>query len=88
MIVGVVAGPDRAVENHRVGRPDAVNRFVDLGELLDHLFLVRNGDAQAADAQRPGLVDEAAQILPRHAERHVDLVQSEVGESRRYGSRG
>ena len=54
---------------------------VDLRELLDHLFLVRDGDAQAADAQRPGLVDEAAQVLARHAEGHIDLVQPEVGES-------
>ena len=42
---------------------------------------MRDGDAEAADAQGPGLVDEAAQVLPRHAEGHVDLVQSQVRET-------
>ena len=79
--IGVVTEPLCPVENDRVGRADAANGAVGLGQLLDDLLLVRNRDAQPVNVKPARVVDEPREVFPRHAKRNVDLVQLEVAEA-------
>ena len=69
-----------ALEDDGVGRADVPDHAVRLREPLDDLLLVRDGHAQSLDPQSGRVVEKLAQVLARHAERHVDLVQLQVGE--------
>ena len=79
-VIGVVAGALVLVEDDGVGGADAAHGVVGLVELGKHGFLVRNGDAQAADADGGRVVDEGGEVFARDADGHVDLVQLEVLE--------
>ena len=57
-----------------------LDRAVGLGEHLDDLFLVRDGDAESLDAPGRRVLDELGEVLARHAEGNVDLVELQVGE--------
>ena len=48
---------------------------------FEHFLLVRNRDAQALDAPGGRVVDEPQQVLARHADRDVHLVQLPMAES-------
>ncbi len=73
-VVGVEAEDLVRLEDKGVCGADPIDCRIDLAELLDHVLLVRDRHAQAANAKLGTIVDELVEVFRRHAEGDVNRV--------------